>query len=354
MTRPFPLPSDLPKADPLRDWRRSFVARAVGIETSQSVAAAVRSLWPTDEATQERIIRGVTAPASLTGWGSQLAGGAGAVFVRSLQATSAAANLFGAAGLAPMRGAATVSLPLLSSNIGVPTFVGEGEPIPVMQGSFGTVTLGTPKKLAMITALTGELRDRSADEAEAIIRFAMDDVTSKRLDQAVFSTTSASATTPAGLLNGVTAIPATTGGGVTAMAKDLANLVGAISDAGGGADIAIYMNPRQAVTVQILGGAELTYPIVPAPTLAPGTIVAIERRAIASGFPALPDVQVERDATLHFETAPAQIATAGAIPAQARIQSAFQSDLIALRLILRCAWVSMLPGGVQFITGATW
>lgn len=354
MTRPFPLPSDLPKTDPLRDWRRSFVARAVGIETSQKVDAVVRSLWPSDEAAQARIVRGVTAPASLTAWGAQLAGGAAGVFVRSLQATSAAANLFAAAGLAPMTGASTVALPLLTSNIGAPVFVGEGDPIPVLQGSFGTVTLGTPKKLAMITALTGELRDRSADEAEAIIRFAMDDVASKRLDQAVFSTTAASPTTPAGLLNGVTAIPAATGGGAAAMAKDLSNLVGAIADAGGGADIAIYMNPRQAVTAQIIGAAALTYPIIGAPTIAPGTLIAIERRAIASGFPALPDVQVDRDATLHFDTAPGQIAVAGAISSQARIQSAFQSDLIALRLIFRCAWVSMLPGGVQVVTGATW
>lgn len=353
MNRPF-LPSDVPKTDPLRDWRRGFAAKAIGVESNRNVNDVIRSLWPSDESTQERIVKSVASPASLTGWGSQLAGGAGAVFIRSLLGLSAAANLFDAAGLAPMAGAATVTLPLLSSNIGAPTFVAEGDPIPVLQGSFGTSTLGTPKKLAMITALTGELRQRSADEAENIIRFSMEDVTSKRLDQAVFSTTAASPSTPAGLLNGVTAITATAGGGAPAMAKDLANLVGAIADAGGGADIAIYMNPRQAVTAQILGAAALTYPIVPAPTLAPGTIVAIERRGIASGFPALPDIRVDRDATLQFDTAPGQIATGGAIPAQARIQSLFQSDLIALRLILRCAWVSMLPGGVQFIPGATW
>jgi hypothetical protein len=224
-----------------------------------------------------------------------------------------------------------------------------------MQGTFDGVTVGPARKLAMIAALTAQLQEQSADTAELILRTAMDDAAAHALDAAVFSTAAGSTSRPAGLLNGVTARTATAGGGVAAVAGDAKKLVDAIGINGGGTDIAFYMNPGQAVALSIYAPG-FAYPVIGAPVLAPGTVVAIDRRGIASGFSDLPDVTVSRDATVHFESAtPTDISIPGSPPTVAgSVRSAFQSDLTILRLILPCAWTRLLPGMVQFVTGATW
>ena len=63
------------------------------------------------------------------------------------------------------------------------------------------------------------------------------------LDATMFSATAASATRPAGLLNGLTTVGATTGGGVTALNADVAKLFTAISAVGSIDDIVLIASP---------------------------------------------------------------------------------------------------------------
>jgi len=97
-------------------------------------------------------------------------------------------------------------------------------------------------------------------------------------------------------------------------------------------------------------------PIITAPSLAAGTIVAVEAAAFASGFSDAPRLEVGREAVLHFEdAAPSHLATSDAPNVVAApVRSAWQHDLIALRLILRVAFGMRAPGMVQFITAATY
>jgi hypothetical protein len=185
----------------------------------------------------------------------------------------------------------------------------------------------------------------------------MEDAAAKNLDASIFSTTAASAVRPAGILNGVTGITATAGGGIEAMVSDIGKLFGAIGDAGGGQDVLLFANPRQAVTLLLRAAPGFdTARIVSTNVLAAGTVVAVDAAAFASGFGPKSRIDVSENAAVHIEdTAPMAIGTAGSPnTVAAPVLSAFQTDTHVLRLILQATWVTRLTGAVQFITGATW
>lgn len=223
-----------------------------------------------------------------------------------------------------------------------------------MMGSFATDDLGPQRKLASIVGLTGELAHYSAEDATTILDFCIREAAGMALDSAVFSTAAANDVRPAGLLAGVPPISAKTSGGDAAMTADLSNLAGAISDAGGGAGILYFANPRQETAIRLRSPTFATS-VVPTPRLPAGTVVAIEAGAIASGFDEVPRVDIANTPVIHWDDAPAQVSTPGS-PATvaAPVRSGYQQDMLALRLILRCAWASRMPGAVQVVTGVTW
>jgi hypothetical protein len=316
----------------------------------------VQRLWGADPAMAERIIKAASAPATTTttGWAAPLVTSAVGTFLRSLRPRSAAAQLF--TSPLSLEAIGTLQLPRVASDFPEPPFVAEGAPIPAMSGVLASVALGPPKKMALLASITSELDAYSAESAEAIVRDLMDDAAARGLDAAVFSPTAASATRPAGLLNGVTAITETSGGGQAAALKDVQNLIAAINAAGGGSSTAIFANPVQAAALAAYFPGNFPYPIVPTPSIAVGTVIAIETAAIASGFSGLPDIDASKEATIHFEdTTPLAIGTAGSPnTVAAPVRSAFQTDVIILRMILRCAWVPRASGLVQFVEDATW
>ena len=100
------------------------------------------------------------------------------------------------------------------------SFVGEGLAIPVRQGAFTSQTL-TPKKLAVITTWTREMDEHSIPAIEGILREAIQLDTSVATDSVLIDANPATVIRPAGLLNGVAAIPATAGGGITGLVGDI-------------------------------------------------------------------------------------------------------------------------------------
>lgn len=353
MTRSL-LPSDLPANDPLKQWRRAAVISAVAHVRGVHLDQAARHLWGDERGAA--IFKAATAPASTTGWGSQAVGTAVGAFLDSLRPRSSAAQLFAASARFGLSGSGAILLPRPGAGFTEPVFVAEGAPIPAQGAGLSGDTLGPPRKLAMLAGLTNELRNYSAFDAEAIIRELMDDAAARALDGALFSNAAASSTRPAGLLNGVTAIPSNGGSDFEGMVKDVQALIGAIADAGGGRNVWLFADPRQATSILLRSPNATAFTIVPTPSLASGTVVAVDVGAIASGFTGLPEIEVAKDATVHWEdTAPLAISTPGAPnTVAAPVRSGFQTDSFSLRQILRCAWVNRLPGAVQYVTGAIW
>jgi hypothetical protein len=266
---------------------------------------------------------------------------------------SAAARLFAETLRVRLQGVGSVALPRMVT-VPAPVFVVEGGPIPAMQAAFETVPLGPPKKMALIVGLTERLAEHSAESVEGLVRVALAEQAGKSLDAVVFDANPASASRPAGLLTGVTALTATAGGGIEALVGDVKQLVAAITAAGGGNDIWIFASPPQAAAAALYA-PDSTLPIVPTPALPSGQIIAVEVGAVASGFSGVPEFDISRMAPVHLETNPAAVGTPGSPNlVAAPLMSAWQQQLLFLRLILRCSWTVRAPGMVQVVNSATW
>jgi hypothetical protein len=352
LRRVFPEPADL-LTDPARPLFRLMAVRAVAARRRTDPQSIARELFPRDAV----VLRAASTSATTTNaaWAGVLSGSVVGAFLSGLVPRSAAAALFNACLRVDLDGANTVQVPRLSTNP-LPGFVAEGLPIPVKQGVLALSPIGPTRKLIVIVPFTGELARHSAPSVEAVLRTGMSEAAGVALDNAVFSNAAADSARPAGLLNGVTPITAQAGGGMNALVGDLKAMVGAICDAGGGASIWFFANPRQAVVMKATVATNFDYPVIPTRALAAGTIVAVEVGGVASAFRDVPEIDASTETALHYEdTAPADLGTFGS-PATvaAPSQSLFQTDVIALRLRLRCAWGAVQPGMAQVVNNVTW
>lgn len=355
MDKPF-LPRDRAPADILKHWRRSAAITALAALRGATRDEVAFGAWRDEPGAAEMAVKGSVSPLSdATVAGNTLISQPVLAFLQSLAPESAAARLFATCARFSLDGAGMASLPRFAATFPEAVFVGEGAPIPAMTGTFENVYLGPQRKLAAIVGLTNELAQHSAESATTILDLAMREAAARALDAAVFSASAASSIAPAGLLAGVTPIAKATGGGADAMVKDLSGLAGAIGDAGGGTGILYFANPRQATAIE-LRAEKFAEKVVPTAKLAAGTVVAIETAGIASAFDGLPKVDVGKETVIHWEdTAPQPIASPGTPNVVAApVRSGYQTDVMALRLILRCAWASRMAGAVQMVTGTTW
>jgi hypothetical protein len=87
--------------------------------------------------------------------------------------------------------------------------------------------------------------------------------------------------------------------------------------------------------------------------LALKTVAAFAPAAVASGYREAPEIETSREALIHFEdTTPAAIiGTGGTLAVPTR--SAFQTDVIAIKVRGRAAW-AVAPGGAQVVANVNW
>lgn len=85
-----------------------------------------------------------------------------------------------------------------------------------------------------------------------------------------------------------------------------------------------------------------------------GRVVAIDARTLISSFAGI-TVDANREATVHFDTSPAQIGVSGTPPTVASpTYSLWQMDSLALRVIMRATWCARVPAAIAWMDGATW
>jgi HK97 family phage major capsid protein/HK97 family phage prohead protease len=271
---------------------------------------------------------------------------------------------FGNAGVLkiPVR----ANTPTLAGN-----WVGEGSPKPVRRASFTTVTL-SPTKLAVISTFTEEMSMYSAQSIEQIIRQAMSDDTSMALDAYLIDAVAASAgVRPAGLLNGVTPLTASVATPPSAaMVADLKALVGAIIAAGGGRNIAIIINPAQALSMGTVtttsgdflftnaaeAGAKFNARVIVSASCPAARVIAVDAADFATAQGDAPRFAISTDATLHEEdTTPLALSATGSPnTVAAPMRSLFQTDAVAIRMSLYVTWGMRRTGMVQTIASVTW
>ena len=339
------------RPDPLKDFRRALAVKALAAVRDRDVGQTAEQLYGKAEAAG--IAKAAVGPMT-TGDVGGFAGVTIAQFLRTLRGRSAAAQLFALGFNADLTGLGSISLPRASTEFPNAAWVAEGGPAPVFRGTLAATTL-VPRKLMALSALTNELADYSAELAEQIISDLLEDSAAKALDAKLFSTDAATATAPAGILNGIAATAGVSGGGQSALTGDLSALTAIVAAAGGGASFGFIASPPQAVTLQLLAGSGFTFPVITGPTLPAGTVIALDFGAFASGFSGDPQIDVAESAVVHLEdTTPLAIGTAGAPnTVAAPIRSAFQADLKILRCILRASWAMRAPA-IAYTTTATW
>jgi len=348
---------------PVTELRRPpYLARAAfsiarrALDPSHGTASAddiARTLW--GDGVSDVIAKAASQPAMTTGtWGTSLATAGVADFVSSLVPFSAAARLFDVAPRASLAGVNTVSIPYRSGAIAaadVP-WIAQGSPVPFAQFTLTSVTLGPTHKLGIGVALTRETAESSS--GEAVLTTMLKENAALSLDASLFSNTAGTTDRPAGILAGITATTAAAAG-ADAMGNDLANLANVIADDGAG--LAYVAHPAQANAIRLrLGGYfPSDIPVWPTLGVAEGVIIALDPAAIVSAFDTVPEISASKEALIHMDTAPSQIGTAGSPNVVAApTRSLFQTDCIAVRLILKAAWVLRAPGAVAWIQNVNW
>jgi HK97 family phage prohead protease len=375
--RPFSMP---PKKalSPLDHLVRAGTVQLLAHRDRVPVQQKIREVYGDDEATRAMLewsMRAATAPATTTttGWAAELAQTLFAAFMEVLYPKAVYPRLaakglslnFGSAGkiLIPTR----ATTPTIAGS-----FVGEGLPIPVRQGLFTSQTL-TPKKMAVITTWTRELSEHSVPAIEGLLRDAVQEDTAISLDSVLLDANPATVVRPAGILNGISGLTPTAGGGFNALTGDVKQVSGALltGTKGNVRNPVWLMNPQQinsALYVAAPGAGVFPYrdeiqegrlggwPIIDSGTVPAGTVIAIDAADFVAVGGDAPRFEISDQATLHFDdTTPLDIGTAGTPPVVAApVKSMWQTDSLALRLILPTNWTIRRAGVVSFVSGVTW
>ena len=109
---------------------------------------------------------------------------------------------------------------------------------------------------------------------------------------------------------------------------------------------------REEVNAGQLNGS----PLITSGTVPLGTVICLDAADYVSVSGDAPRFEISDQATLHMEdTSPTNIGSAGTPPVVAApVQSMFQTDSLALRLILPMNWAMRRTGVVSWVAGVTW
>lgn len=318
--------------------------------------------------------RASTAPATTTtsGWASQLVNTGYADFLNLLLPQSVFPGLAARSMRLTFGRNGIISIP---SRVATPTiagsFVAEGSPIPVRQAAVTSTTF-TPKKMGVISAFTREIAEHSTPAIENLIRQWMQEDTSVSLDAVLLDTTAASSTRPAGIRNGVSGLTATAGGGIAALTGDVKQLTGALLTATNNnlRNPVWLMNPQQQLNIALTANAGgeypfqaeigqnrfMNYPVIVSGNITAGVVILLDAADFAVIEAGPPRFDVSDQAVLHFEdTTPLAIGTAGSPnTVAAPVRSLWQTDSMAIRMILDVNWGFVRAGALAWTSAVTW
>ncbi|HEY2245698.1 MAG TPA: phage major capsid protein [Xanthobacteraceae bacterium] len=323
----------------------------------------------------EIVTRAASAPAmtTVTGWAAELAQTTYAELMPLLMPKAILTRLapkgltlgFGAAGriVIPTRS----RTPSLAGS-----FVGEGLAIPVRQGAFTSQTL-TPKKMAVISTWTREMGDHSIPSIEGLIREAIQQDTSVAIDSVLIDANPATTIRPAGLLNGVASQTPTpiTNGPIAALIGDITNMINAISTStyGNVRNLVWLVNQTDMLRASLMtapntgifpfrdeirGGSLNTIPLIDSATVPAKTMVLVDAADFVVVGGEAPRMEMSDQATLHMEdTTPLElVASPSTVAAPQR--SLFQTDSLALRMIMPLNWTQRRAGTIAWVQNVTW
>ena len=348
----------IPNRSPNHLARAAFATAMAGLKINGQADAEsiLRQRHPKDAESLAIIQRATVGGANAQdeGWAAALTATGFRAFLADLGPISAASRLIDL-GIAAQLGDAREAV--YPARNGAPQAIGwvpEMGLIPVASRSLQKVTLGPKRKVAVITVFSEEMARRA--DAETVFTTMLREDAAATLDLIYFNTAAATGGAHAGLLNGVSPLASSTAGGEAAMRADLAALAAKVAPNGSGQVVFIVSSaaaltfpisfPEVADKVTVLGS----------PAVAADRVIAVDPLSLLHAADQVPDIVAGRDATLHMDDSnPAHIGAAGTPnTVAAPVQSMFQTEQVALRLIFDIAFAKRRANAVAYMDGADW
>lgn len=344
---------------------KALVVRGVAHFGNMSIEKALEARYPGHEAV------GIIAKADQTigttgtaGWASELVQTAYFGFLQALTGHSIFPDLLGRGLSLTFDRWGTLSLPRRTAGTAGGGFVAEGAPIRVGKITTAAATL-TPKKMGVIVAFSKELAKRSTPAIEGIVRQAILEDTAATLDPILLDATASSASRPAGLLNGVSAVGNGYGGGdYQAVREDIRALLAPFHAANAADGIVVLMNPAQGLNMSLMEGPvgdpnwlqrikdRVTF--IESTHVTANRLIAI-RASDFAGAGGDPDFDVSEQATIHMEdTTPLEIVSGTGPTTADPVRSLWQTASVGVRMLMDVSWTMRQTGMVQWVDTTTW
>lgn len=347
---------------------RSAVCHLLAHLSGHTIERVLDDRYPGHEATAIVAKTAIAVATTTTsGWASQLVETAMAEFLALLPPNSIYPILRSmGVGLTFGANSGAIKIPFSSSTTALAGgFVLEGDPIPVGRMTLDSATL-TPHKFGIIVPMTKEAMRYTTPALEAVVRSELLARTAIKLDTLLIDSTAGSATRPAGLLNGVSAGTAYSGGDYVAFIEDMKTLLSPFDAANAGRSLAVIMNPRQVRNLRMMEGPNNSgfgwanqfladFRVIPSTTVTAGTIIAVDTADFVTGTGDAPMFESSDQATIHMEDTPTALsAVASPNTVAAPIRSMFQTNSVALKMTMDVTWAMRRSGMVQTIASVSW
>lgn len=369
---------------PMEMYVKMYAVNLLSFIHRKPIEVIRQELYP-DRADVDAVIKAATNPAQTTvaGWAAELVESANADFLEALKALSVYGALVASGTRFTFGRNGQLKIPRRNRPVRAPgdlrgSFVGEGSPIPVRRGSFGSITL-LPHKFGVISTFTREIAQHSTPAIEALIREGILEDSAVAIDEALLDSVAADAIRPAGLLNGVTATAGAAGGGTAAMSADFAALVAPFIAANAADRLTLLINPANVFKLQWATTPLGTYPFrdqvnqgnlggVPfiSSTNVPVTDLIMLRTAdFASVSDDTPEFDISDVATIHEDDggypASNELNPGSTLPIvdpafalAAPVRSLWQTASIGVRMLQDLDWAMRRAGMVSHVNAITW
>ena len=327
--------------------RRTLTVRTIASLYRRNVADIAAEMYPNDRALMQLVTRAASNPAmtTVTGWAAELVHKIVADTATAMGAAAGAADVMKRCMLLDWNSAGIISVPAFVASAGNSGFVQEGQPIPVRQLNEAPIQL-QPYKLASIAALTREMVESS--NAETIISDTLVRSTGLALDAVFFGTAPATAAQPAGILNGVTPLTASTNAdSYGGFAEDISALINAVSAVGGKGPYLFIGSPGRITTMRMHYATEenpIDFDVIMSNSVG-DNLVVVAPQAIAAAMSADPDLEAANAATLVMDTAPGAAGTTGSGE-----KGMWQTDSLAIKVRWPVSWAVRDPRAVAYLT----
>jgi HK97 family phage major capsid protein len=250
--------------------------------------------------------------------------------------------------------------------IGTGYWVGEKQAIKMSAQDFSDVQL-TAKKVAGLTVVSKELLRYSSPAAERLLRDALLETLRQVTDTTFFGTAGSSASTPAGILNGVAA-QSTEGADADGVRGDINKLYALFIAAKNASGLSIVTTPTLAKTISLMrnalgqrefgdlgaaGGTLEGDPVYTGDNVTSTHFILLKPSDIWRIGDMGVEVSLSQDATIEMDTTPTGEGS-GPTAASASLVNMFQTDQVAFKVVRPINFAKRRTSAVQYVNNAAY